>query len=139
MTPDKRTIKTFAHELLVRVDFVDCYGRPIGLDYDTILASIRREFPKSRTTKNALRYIYNNLDRNSIRLPARHRSRKILAREYIKALILHPDALTFIRIYHRVRRKFRDTPPEVRSLRRIEGLAISMERQGFKVMARADD
>jgi hypothetical protein len=138
MTP-KQTIKGFAQELLARVDFHDCYGRPIGLDYITMLAMIRREFPRARTTRNALKYIYDSLDRSSIRLPARYRSRKILAREYVKALLLHPSALTHHNIYQRVRRKFGDTPIEVRSVRRIERLALSMERQGFKVMARADD
>jgi hypothetical protein len=129
----KKTIKGCAQDLLARVDFVDCFGRPVGLDYDTILATIRREFPSSRTTKNALRYIYNNLDRNSIRLPARHRSRKILCKEYTRALLLQSD-LTYDMIRKRVARKFGDAPIECRSLHRIIQLERQLTREGFKVM-----
>lgn len=82
-----KTIKEYAQLLLVKVDFVDAYGRNIGYDYERILEKIKLEFPRARTTKRALRHIlYYGLDR-SVRLPARLRSRKVLAREYAKMLL----------------------------------------------------
>lgn len=109
-----KTIKDYAVFLLVKTDFVDCYGRNIGHDYDTILAKIRREFPQARTTKRALRYVLYGIDQK-VRLPARHRSRKILARVYARALLLEVDGssglgLSFDTIRKRTRAKFRGAP-----------------------------
>lgn len=132
----KKTIKAFAHDLITRTDFVDCYGRNVGLDYATILVMIRAEFPRARTTMRALRRILDNIDRNSIRLPVRRRSRKILAEEYTKALLLGPTE-THRGILKKVCVKFGDAPSEVRNLHHIRYIERQLVKGGFKVPARA--
>lgn len=130
-TLPKKTIKAYAIELITKTIFVDCYGRNVGLDYATVLASIRSEFPRGRTTMRALRRIIDGLDRSTIRLPVRRRSRKILAEEYIKSLLLRP--VCYKHIYHTVKDVFADAPVEVRTLHHIRHLERQLVRDGFKV------
>lgn len=87
-----KTIKQYAEHLLTKTDYVDCWGRSVGLDYLTILSLIRRYFPEGRTSIRSLRAYLYTLD-SSTRLPVRRRSHKILAREYARALLLesNPD------------------------------------------------
>lgn len=133
-TLPKKTIKAFAIEQITRTLFVDCYGRNVGLDYQTILAEIRREFPKARTTMRALRRILDDMDRSTIRLPVRRRSRKIMAEEYIRSLLLKPVSYTYIR--DKLYLTFGDTPAEVRNPYHIRQLERQLMRDGFKVPAR---
>lgn len=129
-----KTIKAFSQALLLKVDFVDCYGRNIGLGYADILSRIKTEFPKSRTTMGALRYVLYSIDRQT-RLPARHRSRKILAREFARSLLMQRDArgmgLPLKNISNRTKRKFADVPRI--SVRTLNNFANALDREGLKV------
>lgn len=112
--PKYKTIRQCAEALLVEADYVDVNGRKVGLDYITILARIKRAFPNSRTSIRALRFILYSLP-DGTRLPVRRRSRKILAREYARALLIRydehtGDGLSFEAISKLVKRKFRDVP-----------------------------
>jgi hypothetical protein len=107
-------ITDYAKQLLLKTDFVDCYGRNIGLDYETILELIRARFPNARTTKRSLRFILYQIDK-SARLPARRRSRKILRKEFIRALLLDPAGISHASIRSRARRKFPDVPGAITS------------------------
>lgn len=137
MTTKKRrfkTIKEYAVFLLVKTDFVDCYGRNIGFDYETILAKIKREFPHARTTKRALRYVLYGIDRK-VRLPARHRSRKILAREFARALLLEINESgvghSFETIRLRTRAKFRSAPTI--SIRTLKSFTDTLAKEKIKL------
>lgn len=127
-----KTIKEYAEHLLTKTDFVDCYGRNIGLDYDTIIAKIKAEFPRAKTTKRALRFVLYTIDR-TVRMPARYRSHKVLSVEYARSLLLvtkHGVGLSFNAIDHRVHRKF---PGFFVSHSRLQKLATAMKRKGMKV------
>lgn len=128
-----KTIKDYAQHLLLLADFIDCYGRRVGLHYDVILALIRVEFPRSRTTKRALRYILHyQLDR-AARLPARHRSRRILSREYARSLLLHCDpkghGFGYVAIKQKTSRKFPQTPAI--STRTLKSWEEALKREGI--------
>lgn len=134
-----KTIRAYAIHLIYTVDFVDCRGRNIGYDYQAILTKIKQAFPESRTSMGALRRILDSLD-GSQRLPARRRSRKILATEYARSLLLQVDStgrgLTFQTISRKVRGKFRGLDPGVCSVHATSLLAYWMERRGeFKMPA----
>jgi hypothetical protein len=130
------TIKAFATAKLLETDYVDCWGRNVGLDYDTILKQIKEEFPKARTSMRALRLILYSIDGN-VRLPVRRRSRRILAKEYARALLLQRDSngsgVTFLKISNAVKRKFPDVPKL--SVHRLTFIALHMSRAKFKVPA----
>jgi hypothetical protein len=131
------TIKEYAVFLLVKTDFVDCYGRNIGHDYETILAKIKREFPHARTTKRALRYVLYGIDQK-VRLPARHRSRKILAREFARALLTQTDesgvGFSFDTIRLRTRSRFRGAP--ALSIRTLKSFTETLIREKIKLPER---
>jgi hypothetical protein len=132
-----KTIKAFSQSLLLKVDFVDCYGRNVGLSYAEILARIKEEFPKARTTKGALRYVLYSIDRET-RLPSRHRSRKILAREFARSLLIYKDAqgmgLPLRIISNRTKRRFPDVPRI--SVRMLTNLGNALDREGLIVPER---
>jgi hypothetical protein len=133
-----KTIKEYAQHLLLFTDFVDCYGRRVGLHYDVILERIRREFPRSRTTKRALRYILHyQLDR-AARLPARHRSRRILSREYARSLLVYCDSqgvgLSLSRISRKKRDKFPFTPSI--SARTLQSWEDALKRENIAMPER---
>ena len=133
----KKTIKAFAHKLLVKTDFVDCNGRPVGYDYTTILERIKKEFPKARTTRRAFRRILDDLDRSVVRLPARRRTRGVLAAEFIRAKLLVRGegalGLPHEVIRKSAAKKFSDTSADVRSAKRIAKLERDMIRAGYDV------
>lgn len=130
-------ISDYAKHLLTKTDFVDCYGRNVGLDYQTILELIKEEFPKARTTKRALRHIlYYCLDR-SVRMPARYRSRKILAREYAKARLLRRNERGLGRRIDKIKEDVRQKFPEVEMPEeRLRSMAASLKRSGFPLPER---
>lgn len=68
-----RTIKSAAYELLLQVDYKDHSGRPVGHSYDTILASLKTEFPESETTDKCLRWYAVQLNLDGARMPWRPR------------------------------------------------------------------
>lgn len=102
-----KTIKDYAQRLLLEADFVDAYGRNVGFDYETILRMIKAEFPEARTTKQALRYVLYTID-PKLRLPARHRSRRVLGREYARSLLL--KKWSYQKIQAETHKKFSDAP-----------------------------
>lgn len=129
----RNTIREYATHLLYTVDFHDCYGRAFGLDYPTILAKVKDQFPESRTSMRALRRIVDDLDRNR-HLPARRRSRRVLAIDYIRVQLLTPRSL--IRIRRMVGDKFPDIPAETRSQAAIRQQGVWLQREGFEVPKR---
>lgn len=133
-----KTIKDYAEHLLLLTDFTDCYGRRVGLHYDVILARIKRMFPSSRTSMRALRYILHYQIDRAARLPARHRSRKILAREYAKAMLLQRDShgvgVSLKTIQMSAIRKFPHTP--IISLRTLQSWSDRLPREGISLPER---
>lgn len=108
-----KTIRSYAEHLLTKTDFVDCHGRRVGLDYPTILGMIRKRFPRGHTSIRSLRQNVYTLD-PATRLPVRRKSRKLLAREYARTLLMQRDSdgrgLPLASISRKVKAKFRDTP-----------------------------
>lgn len=107
-----RTVKQYAQELLVRVNYVDAFRRNVGLDYRAILVLLKREFPKSNTTVKELQKIAYSMNGANVRLPVRRRSRRILARDFARALLLFKDeagqGLSYQVIASRVKARFPD-------------------------------
>jgi hypothetical protein len=128
----KLTIKEFACERFVSVNYVDVYGRNIGYDYEFILAEIKKKFPEAKTSKRWLRMMAYELN-NTARIPARRRSRRALAEGYAEALLLQPEAKTYRNITRAVRRKFDEQRITSAELRRVEQSLLS---RGFTVPAR---
>lgn len=81
-----KTIKQCAQDLLLRINYVDIDGRNVGFDYRYILDEIKVHFPTSRTSRKELQKIAYAMNADGLRLPARKRSRAIMAREYAQAL-----------------------------------------------------
>lgn len=113
MAADFKTIRSYAEHLLTKTDFVDCHGRRVGLDYPTIIALIKRKFPSSRTSTPSLRQNVYMLD-PSTRLPVRRKSRRLLAREYARTLLMQRDSngkgLPLEKVSWKIKGKFRDVP-----------------------------
>lgn len=110
-----KTVKQYAQELLLRVNYVDAFGRNVGFDYLYILALLKKEFPGSNTTIKELQKVaYSTRDSTDGRLPVRRRSRKILARDFARSLLLLKDddgnGLSYQAIARRVKLRFPDTP-----------------------------
>jgi hypothetical protein len=109
-----RTVKQYAQELLVRVNYVDAYKRNVGLDYRSILLLLKKEFPRSNTTIKELQKIAYSMNGSNVRLPVRRRSRRILARDFARSLLLFEDnhgmGLSYQVIASRVKTRFPDTP-----------------------------
>jgi hypothetical protein len=120
----------------LKVDFVDVYGRKVGLSYEAILARIRKEFPRARTTMGALRYERYFLYRvkPQTRLPARHRSRKVLAREYARSLLMHGAGISYKTIGNKTVGKF---GAGLITMRILNSLEKGLIRENFKVPHRA--
>jgi hypothetical protein len=114
------TIKRFAHDYFVRVNYVDIYGRKVGYDYEHILTELKKKFPTAKTSKRWLRMMAYELN-GTTRMPVRRRSRRALAEGYAMTLLLSTPALNFNSIRCRVYRKFPDTTPSLADLKRLEG------------------
>jgi hypothetical protein len=133
--PHKSTIKEFACDFFVKVNYVDVYGRNVGYDYEFILAEIKKRFPEAKTSKRWLRMMAYELN-NTIRIPARRRSRRALAEGYAEVLLLRPGrtgAKAYSNISQDVRKKFVEQSIPPSDLRRVERSLIS---RGFAVPAR---
>jgi hypothetical protein len=114
-----QTIKDFAHDYFLRVNYVDIYGRKVGYDYNHILAEIKAKFPTARTSKRWLRKMAYELS-GSGKMPMRRRSG--LAEGYAMSLLLVIEkgrALNFNSIQCRVFRKF-GVKPMTHELTRLE-------------------
>lgn len=108
-----RTVKQYAQELLVRVNYVDAFNRNVGFDYRYILVMLKKEFPRSNTTIKELQKIAYSMNGTNVRLPVRRRSRRILARDFARALLIATDesgqGLSYQVIASRVKARFPDT------------------------------
>lgn len=132
-SPKRVTIKSFAHEYLVKTSFVDIYGRNIGYDYSFILAEIKKQFPHARTTRRLLQDMAYILNRDE-RFPVRRRSRRALAEDYAMALLLRRNSRNVYRnVATAVKKKFPDHRP---TLDRIKALDVWLSRKGFPIPPR---
>lgn len=116
-----KTVKQYAEALLLRVVYVDVYSHNVGLDYERILQFLKMRFPSSGTTRKELQKTAYNL--NSITpLPARRRSRRILARDYMRALLLHRREDGTGQPYHEILGSVKRVYPEVKpfSIKQVE-------------------
>lgn len=133
----KGTIKEYANDLLMKVSFTDVYGRNVGYDYLHILGLIKEKFPKTNITIRVLRWAAYELNRDgSVRVPARRHSRRRLARDYTRTLLMQTDpetgfGLSNKAISDRVNKKF----PEVRPLS-LTKMRTQLVRAGHKDVPR---
>jgi hypothetical protein len=110
-----RTIKECAQDYLMRTHYVDAYGRNVGFDYKYILKRLKTHFPKANTSHKWLCEMAYDLNRSANRrLPVRHRSLRILARGYMRSLLIERDkdgiGLSYDIIIKRVRSRYPLTP-----------------------------
>lgn len=117
------TIKQLANEMFKTTNYVDIHGRPVGYDYEFILAEIKARFPSARTSKRWLRKMAYELT-GTVRMPMRRRSRRALAEGYAMTVLLRrrPDGLGIIEksVARAVIEKFPDQPVTFKTLRRLE-------------------
>jgi hypothetical protein len=131
--PKKLTIKKFAHEYFVKVNFVDIYGRNIGHDYSFILDRIKEQFPEARTSRRWLQDMAYILNRSE-RLPVRRRSRRTVAEDYAKALLLRWNGRRVHNaVSSEVRKKFPEQHIPVARLRQLE---LQLKNMGFAIPIR---
>jgi hypothetical protein len=82
-----KSIRDYAATLLLRVDYINDYGHPVGFSYQEIMDRVRAHFPVVRhpgphcghVPRPSLRELYNlsySLQSNGVRLPGRPRSRR---------------------------------------------------------------
>lgn len=130
-----RTIKDWARNALSEVNYVDIWGRRVGFDYIHVLTQLKKAFPNSHTSMVWLRkmaYEFNT----TMRMPVRRRSRRILAREYAKALLImtahgSDRGYALREIGRLVKKKFPDQPtPNEQQLYRT---AVYLAFKGFTV------
>ena len=132
--PKKLTIKKFANEQFVKVNFVDIYGRNIGHDYNFILDRIKEQFPDARTSRRLLWDMAGILNRSE-RLPMRRLSRRTMAEDYAMALILKRSGRgVYSNISREVRKKF---PEQHVSLDRLRSLERWLRNRGFTIPPRS--
>lgn len=121
MAAKKQTIKEFAHEYFVRVNYIDIFGRNVGYDYEYILSEIKKQFPKARTSKRWLRMMQYELN-GTVRMPMRRRSRRALAEGYAEVLLLRRSGKhVYAHVTNEVKKKFPDQHLSATELRRLEG------------------
>jgi hypothetical protein len=114
------TIKKFARDYFTRVNFVDIYGRRVGFDYEHILAELRKEFPKAKTSKRWLRMMAYELN-GVVRMPMRRRSRRALAESYAEVLLLRRNSSrVYSDVSREVKKKFPDQHFSTVDLRRLD-------------------
>lgn len=126
------TIREYAEKLLTEVSFVDLDGRKIGYDYATVAAMVTDRFPKSRVSASLLRTWYAYAMRvEGQRMPVRCRSRRLLARNYTRVLLMQTDkggiGLSFNTIQRRVAKRFPDV--EVRSKTSLSATISRLKQQ----------
>ncbi len=132
MLPRAQTIKQFARDHFVKVNFIDIYGRSVGLDYNFILASIKARYPNARTSRRWLQDMAYLLQRTE-KMPDRRRLNKNLVDAYTMTVLRVEPGISFSAARKRVRRKFPDHVPNYEALRRLER---KLRRLGFTVPAR---
>jgi hypothetical protein len=129
-----KTAKQYAQDLLTQINYVDVFGRNVGLDYQHILICLKKEFPKSNTSIKELQKTAYGMNAQGTRLPARRRSRRILARDFARSLLIQADAddvgLSYLSIRSRVRVRFPEQ--KLLSLSQMRG---HLSRAGIKLPA----
>jgi hypothetical protein len=138
-----KTIKEAAEYLLMQENYVDVYGRRVGLTYAAILKKLHADFPEGsknwpgvKTSLRSLQMVAYALNGSQQQMPVRRRSTKVLARDYARALLLQPEGHSHKTISRMVRRKFPDYPSLTAG--QIVGLAQHLAKQ-FKIPPRAAD
>ena len=120
MTSRASTIKKFAHDYFTRVHFIDIYGRNVGYDYEHILAELRKEFPRAKTSKRWLRKMAYELN-GLVRMPMRRRSRRALAESYAEVLLLRRRGKSvYGGVTTEVKKQFPEQHLSAPDLRRLE-------------------
>ena len=131
--PKKLTIKKFAHEYFMKINFVDIYGRNIGHDYSFILDRIKEQFPDARTSRRLLQDMDYVLKRSE-RLPMRRLSRRTMAEDYSMALILkRSGSRVYSNIACEVKKKF---PEQHVSADQLRSLELWLKNRGFTIPPR---
>src|ERR1035437_386259 len=131
--PKKLTIKKFAHEYLVKINFIDIYGRNIGHDYSFILDKIKEQFPSARTSRRLLQDMAYILKRSE-RLPMRRLSRRAMAEDYAMALLLKRSGKrAHDGITTEIRKKF---PGQHVYAERLRSLELRLKNRGFTIPPR---
>lgn len=119
----QNTIKEWANDYFVRVNYIDIYGRNVGYDYDFILAKLKEKFPKARTSGRWLRKMAYDLN-GSVKLPVRRRSRKILARDFAMSLLIKvmPNGMgvKYTHVVDKTHRKFPDRTVPIEEVLKLE-------------------
>jgi hypothetical protein len=120
----KPTIKSFARDYFVRVNYIDIYGRGVGYDYEFILAEIKKQFPDAKTSKLWLRRMAYEIV-GTVRMPMRRRSRRALAEGYAMTRLLKLARNSVLgsrydNVVQRVREKFPEQTLSTSDLRRLE-------------------
>jgi len=131
MASRKQTIKEFARDYFIRVNYVDIYGRKVGYDYEHILAEIKKNFPNAKTSKRWLRKMAYELN-GTERLPVRRRSRRALAEGLAMTLLLRRSS-AYGGVTVDVKKKFPERHLCADDLRRLERHLKSLK---FTVPAR---
>jgi hypothetical protein len=131
--PKKLTIKKFAHEYFMKINFVDIYGRNIGHDYSFILDRIKEQFPDARTSRRLLQDMAYVLKRSE-RLPMRRLSRRTMAEDYAMALLLKRSGKrAHDGITTEIRKKF---PGQHVYAERLRSLELRLKNRGFTIPPR---
>ncbi len=138
--PKFKTIKSCAEHLLLTVSYVDTFGRNVGYDYQQILTMLKHEFPNSATTMKELQKLAYSVGEYQ-RLPVRRRSRRILANDYTRTLVLRRDVTTGLGLSYKaisamVRAKFPERPKP--SICQISNHAGWATRMGVSLPERPD-
>lgn len=132
------TVKQYATRLLLEVNYVDAYRRNVGLDYREILGRLKTEFPNSNTTVKELQKIAYGMNGQNIRLPVRRSSRRILARDFARSLLIHRDEQGIGLSYQAIGRRVRSLFPELPTLSicQVRNTAGHLSRAGIALPTR---
>jgi hypothetical protein len=139
-----RTVKDAAQALLLKVSYVDVYGRSVGLTYKAILKRLHELFPNGtpnwpgyRTSLRSLQMIAYDLNHSS-RIPVRRRSHLVLMRDYACVLLLVTGkdgmGLTLKSISRRAVAKY--PSPKALPEKKLASLEMMLRREGFTVPPR---
>lgn len=149
MSKKSGPVRAYVEELLTAVSFIDINGRKIGFDYLTIAQMVAKKFPNSRLKTRARQeqrgittrkfhllqdWYMPRARRQGLRFPVRYRSRRLLARDYARALLIEQTdnvGLTLETIRRRVRKRFPEIP--ALSLGHVEA---GLRLRGYEIPSR---
>jgi hypothetical protein len=114
------TIKEFARDYYMKVNFVDIHGRNIGYDYSYIFAKVKARFPNSRTSRDWVRKMASELNAYE-KLPIRGRLSKVTAQAYAMTLLLRRSGkYAHKSIAKSVKKNFPTRPVNLATLRSLD-------------------